>query len=96
MKNSPTFMTIEQRELLERILVRADQNDGVAEFLSSELWQAEDTERKTYKRRFMFMARQGEDRGLWSVTYSRQDFQGVQLVRFVPHIRVLPYIRTEI
>lgn len=88
MKNSPTFMTEAQKELLKSICARADQNNGVAQYLSSELFNIEST---SAKRSFMTMVNKGVKQGLWFVSYGHRDQQGVQLCKFTPRVRVTPF-----
>lgn len=86
MKISKTYLTFEMKEFLERICIRADKNNGVAEFLSNELFT--DT---ASKRRFMHVAHQGTKSGLWGCSYSRKNDQGVQVCKFTPCIRIVSY-----
>lgn len=93
MKISPTFINMAQKELLERICIRADMDTGVAEFLSNELFNIDD---KSSRRRFMYVALQGVKNGLWSVSYSHKDEQGLQTCKFKPLIRIVSYVQQKV
>lgn len=93
MKISPTFLNMAQKELLERICIRADIGDGVAEFLSNELFNIDD---KSDKRKFLYLALLGKKNGLWAVSYSHKDEQGLQTCKFKPLVRLVNYVHNKV
>lgn len=93
MKKSSAYISDIQKELLERICIRADMNAGVAEFLSNELF---DIDNNSSRRRFMFIAHHGVKNGLWTVSYSHKDEQGLQTCKFKPLVRIVSYVYNKV